>query len=97
MVVSGSLVGFFWFFFLRTRVRGDNRDKELNPFLWMQSFGTVGTGPALEFLQPEAPRWSDGRGKSATVRNGVLPRGRGRHMVKICVRKRLVWAKLTPK
>lgn len=28
-------------------MRGDNCDKELNPFLCVQSFGTVGTGPAL--------------------------------------------------
>lgn len=32
---------------LRAAVQGDNCDKELNPFLWVQSFGMVGTGPAL--------------------------------------------------
>lgn len=48
----------------------------------MQSFGTVGTGPALKFLQPEGPGQSDDLGQSSTVRNGLLPRRRGRHMSK---------------
>lgn len=38
----------------------------------MQSFGTVGTGPAFKFLQPEGPGQSDDLGESSTVRNEFI-------------------------
>lgn len=72
------------FFACRPECEGDNRDKELNPFLWMQSVGTVGTGPAPRFLQPEGPRWSDSRGGGSTLGKGLLlPRRSRRHVFKV--------------
>lgn len=61
---------------LQAAVRGDNCDKELNPFLWVQSFGMVGTGPALAphsciRSAPGRARmglwWRDERSESSTV------------------------------
>lgn len=61
---------------LQAAVRGDNCDKELNPFLWVQSFGMVGTGPALapHSCSRSAPGrarmglwWRDERSESSTL------------------------------